>query len=202
MNQNSEYLKKFEQELKVIESLNLDLWKSIIMIHGVILGVSVALMGYLKAPPNLLLKSTWIIQIISIGIGFLIFYLYIEQKFKGTWASLKLSMNMNAFQLLDKRDEFVGKEEKRSGVLLAILMSQESEMIIPKEDRVKWSENAKKLAEKYKGELESSKLIKELKKTKFRAIKEFLMKHNSRFISGFYILSFSAFLTLLLSILT
>jgi len=151
----SEYLKKFEKELGGVEDLTIGLWKSIITIHSVILGVSVAISGYLEVPPNFFLKSAWILMIFAIGLGFFIFKFYIDQKRKGAWTSLRFSMDMNALHLSDVKGEFSGNEEKKIGMFVAIIMNQESDFGIPEKNQLRWTDDAKKLAKRYKGELQN-----------------------------------------------
>lgn len=201
INAETENLNKFAQEIENVGNLSLDLWKSLITIHALILGISGALMGYLKATPDWLLILTWLLQIISIGLGLLIFKLYIDWKAISNLASFKCSMDMNEYLLSDTKDEFIGNKEKRFGMLIAILMNRISDSRFSEEDKPKWTEYAEKLAEKYKGELKSSKLFLEVKKTKIRNIWEFFVKNTPTLISLFYVLSVLAFVTLLLSIL-
>jgi hypothetical protein len=201
INAQTENLNKFAQEIENVGNLSLDLWKSIITIHSVILGVSVALMGYLKTSPNWLLTLTWVIQIISIGVGFLIFKLYIDWKTKNSLESFKFSTDINTFLLSDMKGEFIGEKEKKIGMFTAILMNRLSDPRIPEKHKRIWSKYAEDLAKKYKGELESSKLFLEIKKTKIQGIWEFFLKNTPKLINGFYILSALAFTTLLLSIL-
>lgn len=202
LNARSEHLKKFEQELASVQNLTLDLWKSIIMIHGVVLGFSAGITRYLRITPNFFLKLAWVLMIISIGLGFLMFKLYIDQKTKWTLASFKFSMDMTALNLSDLKGGFKANLDKKIGMATAIFMNLESERGVPEKDKTRFTDRAKELAKKHKAELESSKIFKETEKTRLHAIKEFLVKNNSKFINAFYISSFLAFLTLLLSILT
>jgi hypothetical protein len=201
INAQTENLNKYAQEIENVGNLSLDLWKSLITIHALILGISGALMGYLKATPDRLLILTWVLQIVSIGIGFLIFKLYIDWKAISNLASFKFSIDINEYLLWDTKGEFIGNEEKKSGMLIAILMNRISDPRFSEEDKPKWTEYAKKLADKYKGELKSSKLFLEVKKTKLRNIWEFFVKNMPKLIGFFYVLSILAFVALLLSIL-
>lgn len=201
LNAQSENLKKFEQESGNVQNLTLDLWKTIIMIHSIILGFSAGLTRYLKTTPNFFLKLAWILMIVSIGLGFLIFKLYIDLKTRGTLASFKFSTDMNAFNLSDVKGEFKEDKEKKIGMTAAIFMNLESERITSEKDKLRFTDHAKELAQKYKGELQSSKLFKEIEKTRIHTIKEFFLKNSSKFINAFYISSLLAFLTLLLSII-
>jgi hypothetical protein len=202
INAQTENLNKFAQEMENVGTLSLDLWKSMITIHALILGVSVALMGYLKATPDWLLILTWVIQIISIGLGLLIFKLYIDWRAINSIESFKVLTDMNEFRLSETKGEFIGKEEKKIGMFTAIWMNRLSDPRFSEKEKPKWTEYVKELAKKYKGELISSKLFLEVKKTKIRRIWEFFLKKLPKLISVFYFLSVLAFVTLLLSILT
>jgi len=196
LNAQMEAQRKFGQELEKFKDLNLDLWKSIITIQAAILGISIALLGYLKTNPNPFLISTWIIEIISIALGFLLFRVHIDQHFKSSFGSFKYSMDINEINLLDSQGKFIGNEEEKKGMAIASLMD-----IIPEKEHKMFSDSAKNLAEKYRGELPSRQLFKEVKETTVDRLIGLVLKHQVKVINVFYFLTAISFLTLLLSIL-
>ena len=189
--------KEFAKEQEHIKNLKLDLWKSIITIQAAILGISIPLLGYVGANPNLFLISTWTLEIASIALGFLLFKIHIDKEFTSSLENFKFSMDMNEISAADARSEFIGKEEKKQGLIITALMN-----MTPKKEQSMFSDYAKDLAKKYKSELRSAKLFKEVKKTKVYKLTEFLLKNQTRIVNAFYCLSAVSFLTLLLGILT
>ena len=189
--------KKFGQEQEKIKDLNLDLWKTIITIQATILGISIPLMGYLKAKPNCFLVLTWIIEIISIAFGFLLFKIHIDQEFEVSFTNHKFSMDINEIGLMDAQGKFNENQDKRAGMGVAALMD-----IIPKKKQINmWSDYAKNLADKYRNELPSKRLYKEVRKPRIYQLKEALFEYKLRLVNIFYLFSVVSFATLILSIL-
>jgi len=197
INAQIENQRKFAREQENIRNLKVDLWKSIITIQAAILAISIPLIGYLETNPNPFLILTWVIEIASIALGFLLFKIHIDREFKSSFESFKFSMDMNEISAQDARTGFIGKEEKGQGLLIAALMN-----ITPKKDQSTFSNYAKDLATKYKSELPSAKFFKEVKKTTIHKLTEFLLRNQTKFITIFYCLVAISFLTLLLGVLT
>jgi hypothetical protein len=203
MDQNSERFwmdaqvdaqKKFGQELEKHKDLNLDFWKTIIIIQATILGISISLMGYLGTSPNLFLVLTWITEITTIGWGFLLFKIHIDQYFKSSFEGFKSSWDMNEINILDARGAFTENPDKKKGLFVAALMK------IPANEN-QFTDQAKDLASKYKNELPSEQFFKDVGKTKLYRLKEFLLRHQAKLVSGFYFFTTISFITLFLSIL-
>lgn len=192
---------RFAKEMEDAGNLSVDLWKSIITIHALIFGVSGGIKGYLGGLPNGFLISAWVLQIISIGLGFILLKLYVDFKSRSSFESFKFSTDMNEFLLKEADGEFIGNQDKMIGMFTAISINRLSDPTLLSPKKQIFTEQAKKLADQYKSQLITSKIFIEAKKTKTRTMWEFCLKNISKFINAFYIFSVLAFLALLLGIL-
>lgn len=198
INKGVKDLEQFKDVSENVKESTRDLWKSIISIHGTILGISISLMAYLKNDPNSLLLATWVIQIACITLGLLIFKLDIDREFKHGLNSVQFGMDMNEINERHARGEFLGKEAEREGLITASLMK--FELSAQGTLGPHWTELAKKLYAEYEPKLPSSKYFTSLKETGLRKVHKVLKREHPRLVSVFYFLSLAAFILLLLSV--
>ncbi len=184
---------QFVRQQESVKNLSLDFWKSIITVQATILGISIALWGHTEITPSIILKITWLLEILSIIQGFLLFNNHLEIENRNNYETLKYSLNMQEIQNLENKGEFKSRNDMKAGMLIATIMS-----IIPKKEQSFWKPYAYELAEKYKAQLPSKQLFKEYKISKFRNL---LIEHNQKLITSFYMVSACSFLTLMISIL-
>ncbi len=77
MDENSlNFIRRTEEN----KNLVWDFRKTIVTTQATILGISMSLLGFLKAGPSIWLKWTWILEIASIIIGFYLFRIYIKKE--------------------------------------------------------------------------------------------------------------------------
>ncbi len=189
----SQTIKKFGVEQEKAKDLSLDLLKTIITVHATILGISIALMGYLQKNPNLFLLFTWIAEVACIALGLLCFKLHIDEEIKNSLENFMFSYDTNEINMREARSEFVGKEKEREGLIVAAMMRRWSP------DEKLWTPYAQELAEKYKAMLPCSKIFKETKEPSM--FKKFLNDKRLIIVNVFYLLTSLSFLFLLISIL-
>ena len=186
-------VEKFSKEVQNIKDLNLDLWKTIITIQATILGISIALWSHNSANPNIWLKITWVLELLSMFNGFLIFSTHIELERRSSIRSSRYALCMQEISNMEARGEFRGNEEKKAGMLI-ICMSD----LMPEAKEYLSSEYFVELTNKYVNEFKTRKIFKAFPKN---LCQDFLLSNYSKVIYLFYFISGISFLALLLNLL-
>lgn len=194
---SSENIQKFEKSMENIANYERTFWTSLMTIQATLLGISMALSQYLQIPINIFLRITWILLILSIGCGIIIFKCSLDKESRSAIGKFNFSMDMSEFNLKDERSDFLDEEEK-IGMFTAALIKLNPEF------GESFTPYAKQLAKKYKSQLPSEKLFKDIKYSKpitfYKRIKKKLDDNINVLMTIFYSTSFGAFLTLLISI--
>lgn len=191
----TDYTEKFGTEAARFQDSSKELRYAIIATHSGILGLTASLM---EAPVSWWIIGTWVLQIIGIGLGFLIVKLSMDQQFAGSFRAFRFSMDMDDIHTRETSGELLADSKKRSGIYLA-LMKDSLEGIVGESLEARFTLEGKALIEKYQSELLSRKLLKDSNVTP--PVIRKLSKHASSFINAFYIFSSAAFFTLLVGVI-
>lgn len=194
--QQTAHTSKFAESAKEIKNLDRSIWSQLITVQATVLGISVSLLSYQQIRPGFWLLATWLLEILSIGTGFIVMILDAKQTFRASLYSYMMSMDLTDIQLKDSEGFFRTDREKKMGMTVAAFLKNPS-----MQGANVFTEHAKKLAEKYKMELESSKLFSDLPPTWKNKLSDLLLKHYSKASDLFYFTFVLSFLTLLISLL-
>lgn len=184
-------IRRFAAARESVKQSYRDLWKTLIGIHGVILGISIALMAYKGANPNVFLVCTWISQVISIFLGLVIFKVDIDIESATESRDFLFRYDMNEISMKEEQGEFIGDEVRRQGLIVAALMKCDP-------DQSSRSDKATEWARTYECELPTFNWLKERKMSQIAKCAK--VTHRPM-VSLFYIISWLSFGLLLLSIL-
>ena len=191
LDSQSENIRGFGTAQEGIKQSYRDLWKTLIGLHGVILGISIGLMGYKGANPDVFLISTWVSEVISIVLGLVIFKVDIDIERAKKLNDFLFQYDINEISMKESQGKFIGDETRREGLIVAAFTRYDP-------DQSFWSDQAKKWAETYESELPTFNWFKERKMSK---IAKCARATHRPMISLFYIISWLSFALLLLSIL-
>ena len=194
-----EAMSKFADKQKNIKRMNLEFWRTIITIQATILGISIALMGYLGARPGLFLVATWILEIACIALGFVLFKIHIDTEDRASYKAHFFSMDMLEINMLEAEGKFRGNEERKTGMILAAFMR-----LPPEENQPPLNEYGKELANRYRQDLQSEKLFtkKDDVIKKAARLGDVSWECQMKLVNAFYVIVAISFVTLLVSILT
>ena len=191
---------KFNLE-KYFESRK-NIWQHLTIVVSTILGFSLGLTTTTKEKVNLFLLITWILQIISILIGFFLIIIDSESRHKRDISSFKFGYNMSEISKMEMDGKFIGNEELKAGLVLSAIDKYNRELWKP----VEFSKEGLDLIKKYQTKLPSERFFKgKLKKNILQKILENVVKWaniNVLILSSiFYLIIICSFIFILLSIL-
>ncbi|MCG2726775.1 MAG: hypothetical protein L6420_11105 [Elusimicrobia bacterium] len=182
-------IEDFGSSINKIKDLHLDFVKTIITIHATLLGITVALMGYIEKSPTIWLKGTWVFEIISICLGLFALKQHIDWVYEGTLSGFEFNYDMSDISEREARGEFKGGNTLREGLILAALVKRDTLSANT------FSLDQIRLAKKYDKQLPSSKLF------KGNAKKKWFQKIRPAFILElFFFFTSIAFVSLLISV--
>lgn len=165
-----------------------DLWKTLLAIHGVILGISAGIMSRTAYGPDAFLIAAWIAELCSIFLGLFVFKLDIDIESDNALRNALFQYDVGGLGM--KRQQGMLDEKTLAQYMTASFVKRLPDY--------PWSDDYKKLAQTLRSKLPSSQLvpIPERKKIVRR-----VMAAQKRMVQGFYALSLLGFLLLLLSVL-
>lgn len=198
LNYRTDGMKKFEKTFESIKSHERTFWISLMTLQATLLGISITLTQYLNVSQNIFVKITWVLLICSISLGIIVYKCSLESEASAAIRNLQFNMDMTDFNLKDEQGEFKNEEEKM-GLFVASLLKMDTA-----EGDKTFTSYAKELAKKYKSQLPSEKYFKDIKYSKpitfYKETKKYLNKHINILMTFFYLSTFGAFLSLLISI--
>ena len=194
LEQMSKGTEKFGEQAKESKAEDRSMWSQLIGVQSAVLGISISLLGYRQVEPGVFLLITWVLEIVSIITGFVVLALDTKQTFQGAMHSWLFFSDTNDIQLKEASGE-LRDQNKKMGMFVAACLKNP---IFKKE--VNFTDEALRLAEKYKGELLSSKMLKDVPLTWRSKIAAFLLPHLQTITDIFYTSFALSFITLLSSL--
>lgn len=168
-----------------------DLWKTLIGVHSVVLGISGGLMAYSGMQPSNFLIASWICVASALLLGFSVLKIDIDQELDHELKYYQFLHNLHVLSQRKEAGEFAQDSARWEGLIIATFVE-----FIP--DRLVWTPMAKEMHTKYKSELPGSKHASRPRRS---GVNRFMFRAYPSIAQGFYLVSLLGLTMLVLSVI-